>query len=522
MQTKSQIQFRVVIAIIVLVAITAPYLYASSAAGDDYRFAGFLSNPLDGLTYLAKMYQGWEGNWRNQMAYTAEPGEGVFINLFYISLGHMARVTSLPLIGVYHGARIFGAMILLGILYRFYGAVFPKSQHRWLAFALAALGSGLGWLGLSFGLFTADMWVAETYPFLAAYTNPHFVFSLVLVIWLIMQMQAELKTWKAINVLFVALLLSVVSPFGVIVVIIIQAGVLLGKVLLEGTWRQLVLVKDEVQKLCLILFGGAPFLVYYFWISQNHPVIAIWNAQNVTLSPVLWDLLISLSPALLLAGFGAWSLLKQYKSEIIRHPAFICIVWAGLGLALIYLPGGLQRRFMLGLFIPLSGLAIVGLGYLAPARRRYRFLAIFLFVLSIPTNLVVMMAGLHGISTHNEIIYLTADEDRAISWIEENASKDALVLASPGMGIFIPAFTGRRVIYGHPFETVNAETEELAVTSYFSGKYSPIEAQSFVADRQVDLIFYGPREQALGDLKLFPDFTEMYSNQSVIIYRVDE
>ena len=35
-----------------------------------------------------------------------------------------------------------------------------------------------------------------------------------------------------------------------------------------------------------------------------------------------------------------------------------------------------------------------------------------------------------------------------------------LILSSPEMGLFIPAQTGRRVLYGHPFETVNADAEK--------------------------------------------------------------
>jgi len=45
--------FPVVIGIIVLVAISVPYIYAASAAGNEYVFGGFLLNPCN-FTRLAE------------------------------------------------------------------------------------------------------------------------------------------------------------------------------------------------------------------------------------------------------------------------------------------------------------------------------------------------------------------------------------------------------------------------------------------------------------------------------------
>jgi hypothetical protein len=46
-------------------------------------------------------------------------------------------------------------------------------------------------------------------------------------------------------------------------------------------------------------------MVYDFWIARIHPALASWNAQNITPTPPLWDVVLSLSPALFFAGVEA-------------------------------------------------------------------------------------------------------------------------------------------------------------------------------------------------------------------------
>ena len=89
------------------------------------------------------------------------------------------------------------------------------------------------------------------------------------------------------------------------------------------------------------------------------------------------------------------------------------------------------------------------------------------------------------------------------------------------MGGFIPGHSGRRVIYGHPFETVNAAAEEQAVRQFFeTAAVSPAAAQQFLAQREVEYVFYGPREQALGALPALDGLREVYQAQGVSIFEV--
>ena len=503
-------QFYFIIACLVLLAITLPYLYAAQAGGAAYVFGGFLMNLQDGNSYRAKIYQGWRGDWRFTLPYTADPGEGGYLFLFYLGLGHLARLLNAPLLLVFHGARLLGAVCALGALFRFYKALFSSPQRRKLAFAIAALGAGLGWLAIPFGAFTADFWVSETYPFLSAYANPHFPLGIALIVWLLTPNVEKHPFWR----FAASFLLALLSPFGVVIVVLVRGSDLL----LRGWLAQDRFASGAkplgVWDLLAIGLGGGPVLLYQFWLSHTDPVLSGWNAQNLTLTPPLWDVILALSPALLFALLGVR---RAWKEERLR----LLLLWSGLGLALIFVPWSLQRRFMMGLYIPLAGLAAVGLEQASKKiKRNYRTLVVVFFLFALPTNLMVIFSGVYAARSQDSSIYLTREENQTLDWLEANTPPDALILAGPETGLYLPAHTGRRVIYGHPYETVNAESAKAAVTAFFTDEMTSAAAGKFLKTQGVDYIFYGPRERVLGEMPKLSTIESVFTLDTVTLYKV--
>ena len=528
----------IVISVILLVLglISLPYLLAARAVGQDYAFGGFLFNPLDGNTYLAKMYEGWRGEWRFTLPYTADPGKGAYLFLFYIFLGHMAQLFSLPLPVMYHVARLLCSMLMLLALYQFFVILLQDRRARLLAFILAALGSGLGWLAAMLGTVTSDFWVAEAYPFLSAFATPHLALGLAVLLFLFI----ESIKWdkgkglgRGIRILLLSLILSIVAPFGIVIaltvlgiVLVWEAGLALIKRPASASgangvrrlpWLQMAYQErllSIAENIMLVLVAGIPFLIYDVWAASADPILAGWNIQNLTPSPRLWDLVISMSPTLLLAGVGAWTVFKQRTLG-----GRLLVAWAVAGLVLLYAPFGIQRRFMMGLFVPLAGLAALGLMHLAAGSRRRAFsLGALLLVLSLPTTWLLLLSAQHGIQTHEPLLYLSRGEEQALDWLERNTPMNALVLTGPDTGLFIPAQTGRRVLFGHPFETVNAGTEKANVTEYFlsGGESPPLPAQF-----PVDYILVGPRELQLGEFTSTAGLRAVYQADGVTIYAIE-
>lgn len=345
--------------------ITLPYIYAAFAAGPDYVFGGFLINPLDGNSYLAKMYQGWRGDWRYTLPYSAEPGQGAYLFLFYILLGHIARWFGLSRILVFHVARLVCAGMMVFALFQFF-KTFRKGDHnRELIFSLLLFGSGLGWLAFPFGLVLSDLWVAETYPFLSAYANPHFPLGLSLILWLLLITYKEMRNdipvrlemrdgifKKAIPTLLLSLILSIVAPFGIVIVLVVLVGIMVvtliqhfaanrsgGEAGLSSIdpppvkkWMTPPIQMLIWQTLWVFL-GGGLVLLYEIGVAMMDPVLAGWNAQNLTPSPPMWDLALSLSPALVLAILSGWRLFRNNGSG-----EWVFLIWAGLGMVLLYMP----------------------------------------------------------------------------------------------------------------------------------------------------------------------------------------
>jgi hypothetical protein len=172
------------------------------------------------------------------------------------------------------------------------------------------------------------------------------------------------------------------------------------------------------------------------------------------------------------------------------------------------------------LFIPIAGLAALGCEALsAGSSRRMRNLILATFLLSAPTLLFIQLASIFSIQSHSSTVFLTTGEAQALAWIEEQTPARALVLSAPETGLLIPAYTGRRVLYGHPFETVDAVNEKAAVSRFFEDpRMSDTDYRSFLSQRGVDFIFYGPRERTLGDPLILQELSPVYNSNGVILY----
>lgn len=494
----------------ILLLLSLPYVYAVYISDSFQSFGGFLLNPIDGNSYLAKMRQGFDGAWAFTLPYTAQPGDPAPINLYYIFLGHLARWLHFPLILVFHLARLAGAAALLLALYHFCSRIFEDLRTRWLALGLTSLGSGLGWLALAFGNFTPDFWVAEAYPFLASYANPHFALGLALQVFLLTPLrQSGLFTWQPRAIYFLAsALISLVYPFGFAVV-----GIVL---FLDVAWRLIrrVPFRAQGERLLAVGVGGGPYALYALLLVNTHPVLSQWNAQNLTATPHLLDLVLAFSPALLLALGGGYLALRRRSSEYT-----LLVAWVASAFILIFVPINLQRRLLSGLFIPLGLLASFAVQSLTRNWRRWAWLPIVLIMLSLSTNTIILLAGINAIRTHDSAIYISSDELEAFAWLEENAAPGALVLAAPETSNLLPAYSQTKVVYGHPFETVNAAQQLNLITAFFSLGLRDWQSEPAIGallDR-ADYIFYGPRERAIGSLPDLEAWVPAFEQGAVLI-----
>lgn len=508
----------IIVLAVVLLTITLPYLLAVMVGGE-HVFSGFFLNPTDGNTYLAKMRQGWVGSWSFTLPYTSEPGEGASVYLFYIFLGHAARVMNLPVIGMFHLARIISAGLLVIALAAFFRQLFcDQLETARSAFRLSALGAGMGWLVLLLDKLPSDLWVAEGYPFNSAFTNPHFPLGLAALLYALTLTLNREARFRLPLLTGLGLLLAAVQPFGVVLL----ATVLVGFTLLQGLESK----RWDFGPLIAGMLLGGPYMLYQFWVINTHPVLVLWNEQNVTISPAVWDFVVSFSPALPLAVFGAVMLWREKpNTEPQQTRRWMLLAWFVLGTLLIYMPFALQRRFLTGYYVPVAALAVYAVVQLKGRTKQaagLRWLSPTLFGLALPTNILILMMSAFSALGQSPDIYLYPDEAQAMEWLRASAPADSLILASPDLGNYIPAHTDQHVIYGHPFETAYASQEMKRLKDFYGGSQVPAVADDFMAERGIDYIVYGPREkifsEKIGGTPDLSGYPVVFSSGELTIY----
>lgn len=494
-----------------------PYLLAWAVTPAEHSFTGLLFNPRDGNSYIAKMRQGLEGQWLFQLPYTPEPHDGAFVYLFYILAGHLARWVGLPLILVYHLVRLLSGAGMVAAIYGLAARATDDPAKCWVMVLLAGVGAGLGWLVIPFGRRTADLWVPEAFPVYALLANAHFPFGIGLMAWIgicgLELLAGRAPTWWGAGLALGAVTLGLVQPFG-----LLPSLVVLGVALIAHTWRQRAVPWPAATWIVVSVMLALPYPLYTQWAIQRDPILAAWSTQNETLSPPLWDWLLSFGLIAALAVVGIGLAIRRGSDA-----DWLLVGWAGSTLVGMYLPLALQRRVGLGLGVPLGLLAGRAWRWIVAGRVPLRWRTLLrkvLIAISVMTPIFLIVTTMLAAAAGESLFYLHRAERSAFRWLSEEGAPDGVVLCAPETGIFVPAWAGQPVVYGHPFETVDAELREHRVRAYWTGQMGLAERDAFLAANRVRYVFFGPRERAL-DGNRSPRGRLVYQDAAVEIYEID-
>ncbi len=526
-------RWAVVAALLVVALAALPYCIAWLYCPPDAVYTGLLFNPFDGHSYLAKMRQGANGEWLFRLPFTPEEQRRTFLFGYYLLLGHIANWFGLPLIAVYHAARSVNSFGLLLLGYRFAAEFIADVSGRRLAFLFFALSSGLSWATVGFGLVGLGMQLIETNTFFSMLSNPHFPLAGALVLLVFLSVASPLgqleatdmqerdgrasvfPIQRAILACGASAALAIVFPFMFIVVYAVLLVFLTARSAVSRRWPS----ADWARAITGGFLSGA-FLLYYWLVTQHDPIIAAWRVQayDALVTASLWQTLLGYGLLFPLAIIGAvWGLRR-------RRGAFL-VIWVVVALGLVYAPLGLQLRLLLGLHVAVAVLAAMGAFYALrlTARRWRRFVLAVLVATLLPTNLLMVLFHLlDGIPGARWPLFMTEGEAAAFAWLRDSVPPGELVLASPQMGLMIPAWAGQRVVYGHAVETVDAGQRKSEVEGFFAGTTDWAE---FLRKYDVRYIFVGRKERELGDVGIIQSQTRFpldvsYTNDEVTIYRV--
>ena len=501
-------QHLVIIYLLFLILIILPPVFAFYAAGKDFVFGGVMANPIDGQSYLAKMKEGWNGEWLFRLPYSPNPGVGQPIFLFYIFLGFLSKGLNIPIDIFFHLARVAAALFLAWTLYRLAQKSLGRKGLLWgMLFML--FGSGMGWLLLFFWKeVPVDFFVAEMYPFLSSYTNPHFPLGLGLLIWILIK-SVDYENLKDAWIIFLlGIVLSIVLPFG-IVNVLCNYGVYF-------IWSMLEKERRAIAPILALLSGGGLYLLYQFIIIRTDPALSLWDKQNITSAPNLLNLVMGLAPLILVLTWGMKSFIKAQLSSYQK----ILLIWIVCGLILTFIPFNLQRRFLTGLYIPVAILTVFVVDKANLQRFKKKIVFNFILMLSVISNLLLLVMGFSAITQKNNTMFLSVREYRSLNWLKEHSDKEDIILASPELSLFIPNIAERRVVYGHPFETIDADKQKANVIKYFSGSMDPQEKETFFRDNRIRYVLFVSEDDPINVLR--PEFNQgpIYEEDGVKIFEI--
>ena len=479
---------------------------AANASSTNWQFMGILANPQDGASYLAKIAQGMRGSWLLHITHTPEPHTGAAIQVFYLMLGHLASLIGVSSLVIFHLARVVATLFMFSALYQFGAAVWTRLRPRRLFFVLVSVGSGLGWLVLLINPSIndiPDVTVPEAYPLYSAYANPHFplaigclalIAALYLTVFRIDHHDDPSLTNGGLGILALTVIVALVLPQALIPF----GGTLAVYVLIRAFQKRRIPVY-ELRWVSMFMLPAALLALYYYLVLSYNPVMAlVWNGQVAAQSAPPLLVLTAYGLLFLVAVPGIVRALWHFE----RDGDQLMLLWLIVNFLLVFLPFNQQRRLMIGLIIPITFFTVRAIEDFWVDRikpRLHTVALVLLIVLSVPSNVLALSIPLFGLINPeaglNQKLLVQRGYWDAMTWLAGNGKSDDVVLAGPNVSLWIPAWGDKRVVYGHPWETIDAPTKLAEVTAWYRGE----DCAGLLALYHVRYVIVGPQERALTD-----------------------
>ncbi len=506
--SSSEWRWVLVVGAILLVVVSAPLLYAHwvDATEGGKVFMGLLSNPIDGATYFSKIQLGQEGQWRTIFRHTPDATQGAYITLLYNGLGQLSRYMGVSPQIAYHAGRVLASLLMFLAIYQFASVIWRRERTRRVFFIITVLGSGFGWLLLLLGLQSADaiqtpdLVIPEAFALYSAATNVQFPVAFALLALsagvIVVVFRPGFRSDPTIHNGGLTLILSatglgLVAPHG-----LVPFTGAVGLLMVIDWVRQRKVILYQFRWFMLLVLPALPIGGYYIAEIRYNPEVAAWMQQNVNLAPMPWHFLAGFGLPLLLALPGIWRAIRRFEPD---GDQFM-LLWLVLMLVMVYFPTSAQRRFAIGMMLPVAYFTTRALMdfWLDDRAETYRnrFLAGVYGISAIGNGFLLVLWFVASVSTADPRFYLDADYDAAFQWLNTEVEHGTVVMASESVSLWLPGEAGMRVVYGHPFETLNADARKAEVAAWYgAADVDAAVCERVVRQHGVAYVLVGPIER---------------------------
>lgn len=528
-----------------------PYVVLAIFHPPGMTFTGMLYSPSDNVIYTAQLLHAHLGDWLWHDYFTFEQVTPKPVFLFYTLVGKLTPGLTGPVAMalVEHALRLVLAFLFVQQCWRFYGEALRERASRRVAFLFLLFTSGLGVLlqilpgPLRLQEQPFDLLFPYSSSFYGLLYPPHFAAILLLMVVFLRALMRALTVRRAA---WKPAVLATLAIAGVSLIHPDTAATLCLAAVLWLGWHVFARPASSpgpiqaAWRTALAIGGAIPFAAYSGIASLTDSVIAS-GIRDASPPPVP-------DPVLFYGlGYGipllcALATLPRLIRSPRRVPPGMVLLWSVVLASLLLLPITVvqQSHALEGLQMVLAALAGVGLtrrilprlwrsnpfrrlagrrplGY---SRRRLRLLTINLVVIFSSTSVMaISLASPRAGLTATSELYLTSDDEAALSWMLANVDHNDVVIGGPETASFVAAYGGARVAFGNPYFTPHYRDEARALFLYLRGEGNPAD---YLGPRSVRWLYFGPREAELArfDPRSTSYLAPAFTRGQTIIYRV--
>jgi hypothetical protein len=430
---------------------TAPYLRAFLAPPPGVAFVGYFWFADDAYNYLSFVQQAEAGAVLFHNKLVLEDHPAVLFNLEWWTVGIVSGLLGGHPLAAY---RLFGllalAALVAGIDRWLLGAGLPSS-HRLPALLLVTTGGGLGGLRVLLGSPVERCLDLTTglFPILEALANPHFVAGTALLVWALLAHAAPTGARSFVAAAILGTMLGLTRPYDLVVLAVVRTVVVVVVEPVRAWWR-------HGAAMAALL----PVVAYNYWVFYRQPAFAFYTEAEYVL-PTRTDIAWALGPAAALAlavlGVRAFASFRESPGGAARlHFA----AWCALAVVVFMVrPVHFSLQFLVGVGLPLLGLAAIGLGRLPVGYTLGAALA--LSSTAVAAVWLTLQPTLRA--------YVPA-ERFALAWeLRRDCRAGDRLVAPADIGLWAGGFTACRAFTSHAIEPAHEERREAVRMFYEQG-----------------------------------------------------
>jgi hypothetical protein len=460
---------------------------------------------------------------------TTETQEGRVLSLYLSALGLLSRATGLSIPATWNLARVLVALLFFWLLWGVLRLFFPEAGKRLLAFALVAVGGGLGWVMLTlrgiFGeaeaLHLADLSKDGVigYSTFGYLYHPQAMlgqacFLGAVLLWARWRAARRLG-WLVGSLACAALIFAVHGPSAPVFYLALVAAPivpLLFRFEARAAW-------DRLRAVAPFLLPAALAAAYVLWARQD-PVYRGFADTYAELhhlrEPFFWYP-IGYGAIFLLALLG----LPRASSENPERRDLL-LGWALAALVASLNPLLFAWKFQFALHVPLCILATYGASFgwekLTRARvaARRGTAALALVALSAVSSLL-LFGGTLARATH-DTLYASQAELEAFGFLARQPPGN--LLGRYRTGYLAIHLTPHKAFLAHYTGTLEPARKDALVQAFYRREMPLDRERRFLQEEKIRYVYHGPREAELGAVDPALGLTFLYDRGGVKVFGV--